>query len=94
MSIRFLDPTQAAEVLPASLATRPLEDRALSLGLLSNSKQNSALLLRRLGEQLGKVVPIHRTVEYAKASSSTNAPDELLDQMADQCDLALVAVGD
>ena len=94
MTIRFLDPTQAAEILPASLATQPLRTGPLTVGLLSNGKPNAAGLLRLVAERLAENLSIQQIVEVAKSSSSTNAPQELLDQLADQCDLSLVAIGD
>ena len=94
MTIRFLDPTQPPEVLEATLAQRPLPRKPLVLGLLSNSKPNADRLLRLVAGDLGERLEIERLVEVAKPSSSTNAPEELLDRLAEECDLALVAVGD
>jgi len=94
MTIRVLDPTQAAEVLPASLATRPLRKSDLTVGLLSNSKPNAARLLRLVADRLAERLSIQRVVEVAKDSSSTNAPPKMLDELGDQCDLSLVAIGD
>ena len=94
MTIRFLDPTQAAEVLPASLATGPLRDADLTIGLLSNAKQNADRLLRLVSDRLAKKLPVRQMVEAVKHSSSTNAEPELLDELAAQCDLSFVAIGD
>lgn len=94
MTIRVLDPTQPAEVLPATLARRESVQGPVTLGLLSNGKANAAGLLRHVAEQLAEHMTIERIVEVEKASASTEAPETLLDQLADRCDLALVAIGD
>ena len=94
MTIRFLDPTQAVEILPASFASRPLPEADLTIGLLSNNKQNADRLLRLVADKLATRLSIQRVVEVAKNSSSTNAPQEMLDELSEQCDLSLVAIGD
>jgi hypothetical protein len=92
--IRFLDPTQPAEVLPVTLAPRRAMGRPLTIGLLANGKSNAAALLRLVVNELNEQLPIANVVEFAKQSASTNAPDEMLDQLAETCDLAIVAIGD
>lgn len=94
MTIRVLDPTQPPEILPAVLAPRNSLDHPLHLALLSNGKTNAAELLRRVSDQLARQLRIEQVVEAAKDLSSTNAPEALLDQLAEACDLALVAIGD
>ena len=94
MTIRVLDPTQPPEVLAAALATRKPFAGPLNLALLSNGKTNAGELLRLVKEQLAGRIEIGQVVEAAKDSASTNAPEALLDQLADGCDAALVAIGD
>ncbi len=92
--IRFLDPTQPAEVLPVTLAPRHPTERPVTIGLLANGKTNAAALLRLVVNELKERLPIANVVEFAKQSASINAPDEMLDQLAKTCDLAVVAIGD
>jgi hypothetical protein len=94
MMIRFLDPTQPVEILPVTLAPRRLIERPVTIGLLANGKSNAAALLRLVVNELKEQLPIAGVVEFAKQSASTNAPDEMLDQLAEDCDLAIVAIGD
>ena len=92
--IRFLDPTQPAEVLPVTLASRRPIEQPVTIGLLANGKTNAAALLRLVANELSGRLPINRMMEFDKQSASTNAPDEMLDQLAEECDLAIVAIGD
>jgi hypothetical protein len=94
MTIRFLDPTQEPEVLPAAQTTRRPLGRPAVLGLLSNTKPNADRLLRLVAEELAGRLSIGRVVEAAKESSSTNAADDLLDRLAAECDWVVIAVGD
>ena len=94
MPIRVLDPTQAPEVLPTTLARRQSDYGPVSLALLSNGKTKAVELLRLVKDRLAEHMKIERVMEFAKESSSTNGSDALLDQLAECCDLALVAIGD
>lgn len=94
MTIRVLDPTQPPQVLPATLARRSPITAQISLALLSNAKTNASELMRLVKDELSKQLNIDRVVEAAKESASTNAPETMLDQLAEECDLALVAIGD
>ena len=94
MPIRVLDPTQPPEVFPAKLAHRQSDYGRVRLALLSNGKTNAGALLRLVKDQLAEQMNIERVIEVAKDSASTNAPETLLDHLAEECDLALVAIGD
>lgn len=94
MTIRILDPTQPPEVLPATLAQRQQINGPVTLGLLSNGKSNAVRLLRLVKDLLAEQLEIERVIETEKKSASTNAPEILLDELAESCDLALVAIGD
>lgn len=94
MTIRVLDPTQSPEVLPTTLAKRQSIEGPATLALLSNGKSNAARLLRFVKELLAEQMEIERVIEVDKESASTNASEVLLDELADACDLALVAIGD
>ena len=94
MPIRVLDPTQPPEVLPVTLATRTPPQTPISLALLSNGKTNAVELLRMVKDNLAKQIQIGHAVETEKKSASANAPQVLLDELSESCDLAIVAIGD
>lgn len=94
MPIRVLDPTQPPEIMPITLAERQSCYGPVRLALLSNGKTNADKLLRFVKEQLAEHLKIESVIETAKESASTNAPQALLDRLADNCDLAVVAIGD
>jgi len=94
MTIRVLDPTQQPEALPATLARREPISTAINLAMLSNGKTNASELMRLVKDKLIQQLHIARVVEATKDSASTNASDAILDQLSEECDLALVAIGD
>lgn len=87
-----LDPTLEVETPHIERATRPAQVH--SIGLLDNGKPNSGKLLRMIGEKLAARYPGVRIKEYRKPGAYRPAPSTLLDQVADENDIALVGIGD
>ena len=94
MSNKFvvLDPTLEVEVARVERAPRPVEMH--TLGLLDNGKPNSDKLLRQVGEMVAAQVPGLKIRYYRKPGAYRPAPTVLLDQVAAECDAALVGIGD
>ncbi len=88
----IIDPTQGRESL-GSKAEHAGDSQRLDgrVCLFSNSKPNAAELLR--GVAAG-VPELHGAPLLAKRYSALPAPAELLEQIADEYDAALVGVGD
>ena len=80
--------------MQATLAERGPLVQPVTVGLLSNGKTNAARFLELLAERLAEILAISRTVERNKDDSSKNASGEILDDLAEVCDFALVAIGD
>ena len=88
----IVDPTQGRESLDSNTEnTGDILRLAGPVCLFSNSKPNAAELLR--GVAAG-VPMLHGAPLLAKHYSSLPAPAELLDQIADEYDAALVAIAD
>jgi hypothetical protein len=88
----IVDPTQGRESLDSR--TENARDKLRFEGrvcLLSNSKPNAAELLRGIA---AGVPVLHGAPLLAKRYSSLPAPTELVDQIADEYDAALVAIAD
>jgi hypothetical protein len=66
----------------------------LRLGLLGNSKLNADNVLNALGDLLGERYKLSQTVHLTKPSFSRPAPDELFDEMVENCDVVIAGVGD
>ena len=94
MTIRILDPTQPPEVLPVQLAQRCRDVGPFQLALLSNGKTNADVLLRHVKDHVADQLQLRQVVEVTKSSSTTNAPETLLDELAKTCEIAIVAIGD
>lgn len=87
-----LDPTLEVEAPQAKQAARPEQIR--TLGLLDNSKPNSGELLKKVAALLAEQYPAIQVRYYRKSGAYRPAPAALLDQMAAECDAALVGIGD
>ena len=76
-----------------TLARRPASIKGLGIGFLGNLKPNCDVLLQTLQgrmEQMGAGSTMFRE----KGSCSLGAGDQLLDEIAKNCQVAVVALGD
>lgn len=87
-----LDPTLEVATQHRERAHRPAEIHAI--GLLDNGKNNSAKLLKKVADMLVKQFPGVQINYYRKPGAYRPAPDALLDQVASECDVAVVGIGD
>ncbi len=91
----MLDPTGARTGSEdARLAPRDHHLRGKTVGLLNNTKPNSAVLLEQLAELLQQRFGVAEVLMFAKPSFAVPADDALLGQIAERCDYALAGVGD
>jgi hypothetical protein len=66
----------------------------LRLGLLGNSKLNADNVLNALGDLLNERYGIVSTIHRTKPSFPHPAPDALVEEMAENCDVVIAGVGD
>ncbi len=91
----MLDPTGVGTGSDdARLAPRSHQLRGRTMGLLNNTKPNSAVLLEQLAELLQHRFGVAEVLMFSKASFAVPADDALLGQIAERCDYALAGVGD
>ncbi len=92
--IKLLDPTARPHDDEQPLAQRHADLRGKRIGILDNTKSNADILMKRMAamlcEQHGAAEVVHRR----KAHAAIGATDELLDEMAESCDLVLLGSGD
>ncbi|GAC1568280.1 MAG: hypothetical protein NVS3B14_16980 [Ktedonobacteraceae bacterium] len=87
-----LDPTLEVETMRKERAPRP---RAFQrVGLLDNGKPNSDKLLKKIAALLEARYPGVQINYYRKPGTYRPAPNALLDQVAAECDVALIGIGD
>ncbi|MFC1904459.1 hypothetical protein ACFLXT_01640 [Chloroflexota bacterium] len=89
-----LDPTTEPEPMQATIAVRPHTLDSKVVGLLDNAKPNSDRILDMVGELLAKKYHLARVVKVRKPSATRGAPQEMLDEMAEECNVAIAGVGD
>ncbi|NEE04790.1 UGSC family (seleno)protein [Phytoactinopolyspora halotolerans] len=91
----LLDPTGMDErSADGTLAPRPTSLRGLTVGLLDNTKVNATPLLRGIADDLVDRFGAGDTRLYTKDYFGTPVKDELLRQIAAECDVVVTAVGD
>jgi hypothetical protein len=79
----------------ARLASRQYKGLdGLRLGLLGNSKLNADNILNAIGDLLQERYQIVSVMHRTKPSFSKPAPDEIVTEMVDNCDVVLAGVGD
>ena len=87
-----LDPTLEVETTRKERAPRPAAFH--TIGLLDNGKPNSDKLLKKVAAMLESRYPGVQINYYRKPGAYRPAPNALLNQVATECDVALVGIGD
>lgn len=95
----ILDPTGGSvparpDTGTATLATPRANLRGATIGLLENTKQNAALFLDELGRLLMDRHGVGAVVRRTKLAFALPVPDELADELAEDCDAVITGVGD
>lgn len=89
-----LDPTTEPDHVEASMALRPDTLDGKLLGILDNAKPNADKILDMVGEVVATSYNLAGLVKRQKPDPTRGAPQEILDEMAEQCHIAIVGVGD
>jgi hypothetical protein len=92
----MIDPTGSAseDTGPIPLAPRPADLRGRTVGLLANTKQNAERFLDEVGELLRGRQEVAGVVRRKKLSITDTVPPDMLADLAEQCDVVVVGVGD
>ncbi len=92
----ILDPTSPSQEKRYELAPRRLRSLdGARLGLLDNSKLNAASLLAAIGDLLKERYAIKSVLVRTKGHGfSYPVEDRTADEMAEQCDVVIAAIGD
>lgn len=91
----LLDPTgMADQQLNSTLSPRPVSLRGLTIGLLDNTKPNATMLLEEIAKELQNHHGAGEARLYTKDYFGTPLAQPLLDQIVDECDVVITAVGD
>ena len=92
--VLLYDPTATRQPGPAR-ANRTLATLSGKVvGFIDNAKPNFNHLVDDLGALLVSNYGVKRIVKRRKASASIPAPDEVVRELADECDLVITGSGD
>jgi hypothetical protein len=97
MTEAVLDPTggQGAVTATAAVrASRPKSLRGTTIALLENTKQNAALFLDELGALLTDQYGVRSLVRRTKQAFALPVPEDMLKELAAECDAVITGVGD
>jgi len=93
-NLGFVDPSAGGggkQKVP--LATRPPDLSGKVVGLLDNTKEQADLILKTLGDALRERYDVKSVVIRRKEHYSVPAPDDLIEEMAKEVDVAIAALG-
>jgi hypothetical protein len=89
----IIDPTAGGGKGRVALAPRPMDLAGKVVGLLDNTKEQGSLILETLGRALREQHGAARVVLLAKEHYSKPAAPALIDQIAQEAQVAIAAVG-
>lgn len=92
--MEILDPVAEARPPSVPLALRSLDLRGKRLGLLDNSKPNARELLEEVAHALDERYELASVVVVRKPTMSVPAAEQLLERLAEECDVVLTGSGD
>ena len=93
-TLRVLDPTATLSIATDGMAERPESLSGKRVGLLYNSKINSAQLLNAIYDVLAERFDVTARHQVDKGDASRPAEPELLSDFSNEVDVALLANGD
>jgi len=92
--LRIFDPTVQPKVEEISYAPRPKSLSGLHIGLVENTKFNSDRLLLKVADILEKEYGAAGHLIRSKRNPSVPAHEEILVELATQCDAVVAGIGD
>lgn len=92
--LRLLDPTLAPLELGGSLSPRLDALAGKTLGMISNGRESSELILRRLAERLREGDGVADVIYRSKPFIGNIAPSQLFEELSARCDAVVTGVGD
>ncbi len=89
----FIDPTEAGNAARIALAPRPMDLAGKVVGLLDNTKEQADTILETVAEALRERYGVARVIIRRKQYYSKPAARELMDELAQEVQVAAAAVG-
>ncbi len=92
--MQVYDPTAPSPEATQDLRRALGDLKGKTIGFIDNTKPNFNLLARDLGDLLQSRYGVKTVIQKRKRSVATSAPDEVLDELARECDLVITGSGD
>ena len=92
--MQVYDPTAPSPEATHNLRRSVSDLSGKVVGFIDNTKPNFNLLAHDLGEILQSQYGVKAVFQKRKRSVATSAPDEMLDELARECDLVITGSGD
>lgn len=89
----WIDPTAGGGKAKIAIAPRPMDLAGKVVGLLDNTKEQGELILATIGEALRERYGVARVVIKRKEHYSKPATESLINEMAQEVEVAIAAVG-
>ncbi|MCI0898412.1 MAG: hypothetical protein J4O11_08950 [Chloroflexi bacterium] len=89
----FVDPTAGGGKETVPLAPRPAGLSGKVVGLLDNTKEQADIILQTIGEALCERYGVEKVIIRRKEHYSKPAAKEMIDEMANQVDVAIAGLG-
>jgi len=90
---KFIDPTAGGGTAKIAMAPRPMDLAGKVVGLLDNTKEQGALILETIGRALREQHGAAKVVMLSKEHYSRPADPAIIDQLAQEAQVAIAAVG-
>ena len=92
--IKIFDPPTVVQAETFTFSLRPESLRGLHIGLVENTKFNSDKVLLRIASILEQDYGAKSHVIRSKHNAGVPAHEELIDELAAACDVAIAGIGD
>lgn len=92
--IQIYDPTAPGLARPAPIRRSLSDLTGAVVGFIDNSKPNFNFLADDIGAVLVAKYGVASVIKRAKEGASMPAPDEVIAEMADRCDVVVTGSGD
>ena len=92
--VLLYDPTATRQADPAGANATVATLSGKVVGFIDNAKPNFNLLVDDLAELLTSRYGVSRVIKRRKQAASVPAPDDVVRELADECDLVITGSGD
>ena len=89
----FIDPTAGGSGARIALAARPMDLAGKVVGMIDNTKEQADVILEAVADALRKRYGVAKVIIRRKDHFSKPAPQAMLDQLAQEVQVAVAALG-